>query len=223
MNEWNHEIQNENEVQAAISASRAENLGKWLGVLFWLVIPGIAGSLLSNEAVVSWLPFLYMPGRIIGMVTMCVYGYILLKLSSESGRYRMAALCCLASAAVDAGSSLIPKDVSLAGLIGLLVFPMLILSLYGEYSEYMGHSEILQMPDEEMSVKWKRLWRWYIYSLGVMTGSVLLVMLSPVLGITALLVGTIGVLIAGVIKLIYLYRTAKIFREYAAERKQQEI
>ena len=87
----------------------------------------------------------------------------------------------------------------------------------------MGHSEILQMPDEEMSVKWKRLWRWYIYSLGVMTGSVLLVMLSPVLGITALLVGTIGVLIAGVIKLIYLYRTAKIFREYAAERKQQEI
>ena len=217
MNEWNKEIQNENELQVVISVSKAEELGKWLGILFWMVIPSIAGAVLSNQAVTAWLPFLYLPGRIISMVTLCAYGYILLKLSSESSRYRMAAICCLASVAVDAGSSLIPEGFSMASLVGLLTFPVLILAFYGEYSEYMGHSEILRALDDGMALKWKRLWRWCLYSLGVMTGSILLVMFSPALGITALLVGLIGTLIVSVMKLTYLYRTAKIFREYAKE------
>ena len=33
MNEWNKEIQNENELQVVISVSKAEELGKWLGIL----------------------------------------------------------------------------------------------------------------------------------------------------------------------------------------------
>lgn len=217
MNEWNKEIQNENELQVVISVSKAEELGKWLGILFWMVIPSIAGAVLSNQAVAAWLPFLYLPGRIISMVTLCAYGYILLKLSSESSRYRMAAICCLASVAVDAGSSLVPEGAAMASLVGLLTFPVLILAFYGEYSEYMGHSEILRALDDGMALKWKRLWRWCLYSLGVMTGSILLVMFSPALGITALLVGLIGTLIVSVMKLTYLYRTAKIFREYAKE------
>ena len=217
MNEWNKEIQNENELQVVISVSKAEELGKWLGILFWMVIPSIAGAVLSNQAVAAWLPFLYLPGRIISMVTLCAYGYILLKLSSESSRYRMAAICCLASVAVDAGSSLVPEGAAMASLVGLLTFPVLILAFYGEYSEYMGHSEILRALDDGMALKWKWLWRWCLYSLGVMTGSILLVMFSPALGITALLVGLIGTLIVSVMKLTYLYRTAKIFREYATE------
>ena len=158
-----------------------------------MVIPSIAGAVLSNQAVAAWLPFLYLPGRIISMVTLCAYGYILLKLSSESSRYRMAAICCLASVAVDAGSSLVPEGAAMASLIGLLSFPVMILAFYGEYSEYMGHS------------------------FGLMISSVLLVMLNGMLGITALLVGTIGTLIVSVMKLTCLYRTAKIFREYATE------
>ena len=151
------------------------------------------------------------------MVTLCAYGYILLKLSSESSRYRMAAICCLASVAVDAGSSLVPEGAAMASLIGLLSFPVMILAFYGEYSEYMGHSELICALDEEMAVKWKRLWKWFAYSFGLMISSVLLVMLNGMLGITALLVGTIGTLIVSVMKLTCLYRTAKIFREYATE------
>ena len=135
------------------------------------------------------------------MVTLCAYGYILLKLSSESSRYRMAAICCLASVAVDAGSSLVPEGAAMASLIGLLSFPVMILAFYGEYSEYMGHSEVICALDEEMAVKWKRLWKWFVYSFGLMIISVLLVMLNGMLGITALLVGTIGTLIVSVMKL----------------------
>ena len=57
MNEWNKEIQNENELQVVISVSKAEELGKWLGILFWMVIPSIAGAVLSNQAVAAWLLF----------------------------------------------------------------------------------------------------------------------------------------------------------------------
>lgn len=105
----------------------------------------------------------------------------------------------------------------MASLIGLLSFPVMILAFYGEYSEYMGHSELICALDEEMAVKWKRLWKWFVYSFGLMISSVLLVMLNGMLGITALLVGTIGTLIVSVMKLTCLYRTAKIFREYATE------
>lgn len=217
MDGWNEEIQNENELQTVISAPKAKELGKRLSILFWLVIPNVASSVMTNQAVTTWLPFLYLPGRIISMVTLCAYGYILLKLSSESSRYRMAAICCLASVAVDAGSSLVPEGAAVASLIGLLSFPVMILAFYGEYSEYMGHSEVICALDEEMSVKWKRLWKWFMYSFGLMISSVLLVMLNGMLGITALLVGTIGTLIVSVVKLTYLYRTAKIFREYAKE------
>ena len=119
--------------------------------------------------------------------------------------------------AVDAGSSLVPEGAAMASLIGLLSFPVMILAFYGEYSEYMGHSEVICALDEEMAVKWKRLWKWFVYSFGLMISSVLLVMLNGMLGITALLVGTIGTLIVNVMKLTCLYRTAKIFREYATE------
>lgn len=217
MNEWNNEIQNETELQAVISVSKAEELGKWLGILFWMVIPNVASSVMTNQALTTWLPFLYLPGRLLSLVTLCAYGYILLKLSSESSRYRMAAICCLASVAVDAGSSLVPEGAAVAPLIGLLSFPVMILAFYGEYSEYMGHSEVICALDEEMSVKWKRLWKWFMYSFGLMASSVLLVMLNGMLGITALLVGTIGTLIVSIVKLTCLYRTAKIFREYAKE------
>ena len=71
-----------------------------------------------------------------------------------------------------------------------------------------------------MAVKWKRLWKWFVYSFGLMISSVLLVMLNGMLGITALLVGTIGTLIVSVMKLTCLYRTAKIFREYATGEQQ---
>lgn len=62
MNEWNKEIQNENELQVVISVSKAEELGKWLGILFWMVIPSIAGAVLSNQAVAAWLPFFVSAG-----------------------------------------------------------------------------------------------------------------------------------------------------------------
>lgn len=215
MNEWNNEIKNE--IRPAISAPKAEEMGKWLGLLFWLVIPTVAGSAMSHQAVTAFLPFLYLPGRIISMAALCIYGYALLKLSSESRCYRMAAMCCLLSVAVDAAISLIPEGFTAAPLIGLLSFPVVILAFYGEYAEYMGHSEVLQVLDEEMSLKWKRLWKWYMYSLAAVIASVPVTMVSAVLGITVLLAAMAGTLIVSVLKLMYLYRTAKIFREFARE------
>lgn len=42
-------------------------------------------------------------------------------------------------------------------------------------------------------------------------GSILVMLIIPILGAIA---GTIGTVVVGILKFVYLYRTAKIFREY---------
>ena len=50
-----------------------------------------------------------------------------------------------------------------------------------------------------------------------MIGSILLALFSPILG-TVLLIGAgIGIVIVNITKLVYLYRTAKVFREFSDE------
>lgn len=45
-------------------------------------------------------------------------------------------------------------------------------------------------------------------------GSILVMLIIPVLGAIAVIGCTIGTVVVGILKLVYLYRTAKIFREY---------
>lgn len=187
-----------------------ENMGKWLKVLFWLVIPSAAGSVMTNQAVAVWLPFLYLPGQVISMGTMCVYGCVLLKLSVINSRYRTAGICCLLPIAADAAGILIPADSALAPALVLLSVLILVFAFYGEYSEYMGHAETVGALDENMAEKWKRLWKWFIGLFVLTLSSILLTAISPWIGITVVLVGMIGVLTVNVMKLSYLYRTAKI-------------
>ena len=49
---------------------------------------------------------------------------------------------------------------------------------------------------------------------GITFGSIVLVLLAPGLAALAALGGVIGMLVSGVLEWVYLYRTAKFFREY---------
>lgn len=55
---------------------------------------------------------------------------------------------------------------------------------------------------------------WYIgMTLGLL-GSILLMLIIPILGLLVALVTAIGTIVVSILKLVYLYRTAKVFREY---------
>lgn len=199
--------------RAAI-AQRAPDLGKWLWVIFWLIIPGTVASLMTNDTVASMAPGLKLPGSILQAACSITYGVILVKLAVHEDRYRTAGICAL----VSGGASILTAILS--GADGTptwtLVYtvPAAIVALVGEYNEYMAHSSVLTGVDNGLSDKWHRLWGWYILFMAVLILSVLLTMILPILGVLVMLASAIGIAVTSILKLVYLYRTAKLFREY---------
>ena len=206
-------IEAEEQRKGAI-AKRAPVLGKWLWIIFWLVIPSSIGSIMAHETTAKILPGLFMPGQIINAICSLIYGAILLKLGSEEDRYRTAGICALIAGASSALAAMINGGSDGATWILIFTLPAAIVAIVGEYNEYMAHSAVLSGVDNELSEKWEVLWKWYIGLFAGIFGSILLMLIIPVLGAIAVIGATIGTVVVSILKLVYLYRTAKIFREY---------
>ena len=89
----------------------------------------------------------------------------------------------------------------------LLAVPAAFLS---EFKEYNAHRAVLDGIDDELAEKWRKLIFWYIFSIaGRVLGN-----LIPVFGVLILLPASIAEIADGILKLVYLYRTAITFREY---------
>lgn len=206
-----------NQRKAAALARRAPILGKWLRIIFWLFIPSAISGLMSHETMTQLLPALYMPGEIISAVCAIAYGAILLKLGHEESRYRTAGICTLI-AAVAGGIASVVHGVS-DGATWILVFtiPAAIVALAGEYNEYMAHAAVLSGVDDALSKNWEMLWKWYIGLFIGLFGCMLIILILPILGLIAVLAAAIGVTVVSILKLIYLYRTSKIFLSIAAD------
>ena len=202
------------EMRKAAIAKRAPVLGKWLWIIFWLIIPSTIGSLMANESTTKILPGLFMPGQMINAICSLTYGAILLKLGSEEDRYRTAGICALIAGASSALAAIVNGGFKGATWILIFTIPAAIVALVGEYNEYMGHSAVLSGVDNELSEKWEVLWKWYIGLFLGIFGSILVMLIIPVFGAIAVIGCTIGTVVVGILKLVYLYRTAKIFREY---------
>ena len=84
----------------------------------------------------------------------------------------------------------------------------------GEYNEYMTHSAVLMGLDDDLSSKWETLWKWYIGLFLGIIGCIVVMLIFPLLGALAVFGAIIGVAVVSILKLVYLYRTAKVFREY---------
>lgn len=192
---------------------RAPLLGKWLWVLFWLVIPSVLGNLMSNETVLSALPGLRGPGQVLSLLCTLAYGAILWKLRQTEDGYRIAGVCYMAAGVVNALAEALQSTIG-DGPVVLLLLPVLAVQLYGVYREYNAHAAVLDGADDGLAEKWQKLWKWEIGLLLGLVGCLVLAVLSAVLGLLALLADVIGMLVVSVLKLVYLYRTARLFREH---------
>ena len=201
-------------MRKAAIAERAPVLGKWLWIIFWLVIPSSIGSIMSHETTAKILPGLFMPGQIINAICSLIYGAILLKLGSEEDRYRTAGICALIAGVSSALAAMINGGSDGATWILIFTIPAAIVAIVGEYNEYMAHSAVLSGVDNELSEKWEVLWKWYIGLFLGMFGCIIVMLILPILGAIAILGCAIGTVVVSILKLVYLYRTAKIFREY---------
>ncbi|MBQ8238313.1 MAG: DUF3795 domain-containing protein [Oscillospiraceae bacterium] len=208
-------IEAEEQRKAAI-AGRAPVLGKWLWILFWLIIPNEIAGLMTHEMAVEMVPALYIPGMILDVTVLTVYGVILLKLASEEERYRTAGICSLIANAASILIAVVSGGGETPTWTLLISLPASAASFFGVYNECMAHSAVLTGVDNLLAEKWEKLWKWYIGLLCAMIGGIVVMLILPLLGVIAMLVSVIGTAVVGIVKLVYLYRTAQIFRNYPA-------
>ena len=193
---------------------RAAVLGKWLWLLFWLVVPNALAGLMATEALAQYAPGVYRVGQVLEVVCSLAWCLILMKLGSEDDRYRTAGICSLITTAGNLAMNLISGISDSVGWTLIFALPVVIVGFVGMYREFMAHADVLTGVDNDLSVKWEKLWKWYIGSLLALLGSAVLLAVIPVLGLLAVLAAAVAVIAVSILRLVYLYKTAKIFRDY---------
>lgn len=189
---------------------RAPVLGKWLWIMFWILIANMVGNILMRIDALSHF------GTAFGVI--CSLGIFLCfwKLRGISSCYKTVSYCYLGIIAVNIITEVfytILEAETFTFLGGLLLIPLAIIWLVCEYNEYNGHTEVTRYADSVLSEKWQKLWKLFVYSLVGAAGSFILALILPVLGLIALIVCLIALLIFSILKLKYLYDTAYLFRD----------
>lgn len=198
----------------SVMTKEAPMLGRWISVLFWLIVPSLVASVLTSESIVKMLPKVELPGQILSVACAVVYGLILLKLSSAHSKYKIAGICYLSLQIMSvAGYTL--KDGS--GWYIFLSIVMVIVSLICEYNEIEAHSDVLEDIDDELASKWYGLWIANIVMVAGIIGGTILLFVWEGLGALILIASSICAIVIGVLKLIYLYRTAGVFKKISGK------
>ena len=197
-------------------------LAKWLWLLFWLVIPSVFSNILTMDTVAGAFPTAGIVGNVLAFLISLAYGVLLWQLREVADRYRTAALCYLAGGIIS-GVLLLPAIPEGNWLWWLLSLPVMVLELCATYQEFYAHAEVLEELDPELAGKWRLLWKWWIGLLLGLFGCIFLALISAILGLLVLLADAIGLLVVGIVKLVYLYRTAQRFREYQPAALPKEV
>ena len=189
-----------------------------LDALLWLVVPGTIAGLMSDEALSAHWPDLASLGEILGILCSVVYGLLLLSLAKVNGGYRAAGACTLFVVAAGVivqvlGGSGDPHNVE-RSIALILTFLSGVAALVGEYTECTSHAEVLEPVDIALSQRWRRLWKWYIGAYLALFAGIFVTLLSAWLGLLVMTASTVGSLVVAILKLVYLWRTARTFREY---------
>lgn len=195
-------------------AQQAPILGKWLWIVFWLIIPNSVASVMTNQTIIQYFPGLNLPGRIITAICSAVYGFSMLKLASADLSYKKAGIFILITSAVSVLVALVTGTAQTPTWTLILTIPAAIMALIGEYHMYHANAAALEGVEDELSEKWCKLWNWNIGLYLGLFGCAVIMLILPLLGALALLAAAIGLAIVGILKLVYLFRTAKFFREY---------
>lgn len=194
-------------------------LGKWLWVMFWLTIPSMLASLMSNEKIVALYPRLEIPVETVSLLCGLMMIAALWKLSAVHRNYRTAAYCTIGGLAISLATlAMMRSGIStVSGVLALafiLSIAAIVVALCGTYYTYLAHAEVLTDVDQNLSDSWRQLWKWYVWLMIAMVITIFLMFASTVLAAILLIIEVVGLVCVAVAQLIYLYKTAKTFREY---------
>lgn len=201
-------------------ARRSPVFGRWLWLLFWLVVPSTIASIMTNDSLGGSIPSVRTPGLVIQALTLLANGLILLRLSKLEEDYKAAAVCILIGAGIGFTTNLICGGREEAWTL-LLTIPATIVNLVGKYKEYGAHAAAAAEVDCDLSEKWETLRKWFVIVYIAMIGSLLLAWI-PLLAVLVIFASAIGMIVLAIAEMVILYNTAKAFRDHAAYLEMRE-
>lgn len=205
-------------------AKNARLLGTWVTVMFWFQIVAIAADVLSGDVMEGFAPVVYYFGVLLGYVIMMANSVILIRLKVVEDWFGKAGVCYLVSGVGGVLVALLGLG-DAAALETLLLLVILILQIRGNYDECTGYETVLRDVDFKLSQKWALQWILeMVCSIGIIVSIVLCgiglgvgVLPFTIIGGFLMLLLMIAGFVVGILRLIYLYRTAETFREYEPE------
>lgn len=205
------DLRQKKEAEAAAAARKQAQLretaaimGKWVWLIFWLMIAAMVIGLLEK------VRGLLVPVTVITAGLAAAVGVIYLtKLSAVHDGFRLASLQQFTTAVTALLGLFISEGTALDTTLSLV---LLIPSLVGMYYEINTFAEVLEDTDRELSEKWRKLWKTFLICTGLTFGSLVLMLLAPRLAALAILCGAIGMLVVAIQEYVYIYHTAQGYR-----------
>lgn len=198
-------------------AEMAKGMRKWFLVLFWLFVPTCIGSWITNLSLDGEIPGLLLTGTLISLTSNLIYVVALYGLGRMFPRFKASAtimlICTLFTsvfAILNALGDSVAEPLLLTELAGIA-------SLVAECMECKTYSEALFDLDEDLAAKWNRYWKWYLGFMCTLCVSVVILVIAQVLGLLLMFVTGIGIVVLGILKLVYLHKSAKICGYFAAK------
>ena len=196
-----------------------KNVGKWLWIYFWMLIPNFIAAFMTNNSVVQVLPGLKFPGEILSILVSVAQCVLLFLLAKEEKNYGYAAWAVVGLVVIGAVTLPLSEEAlrDLPVLSALLLMGAAVLEAAVVFYECKGSMTVLIGVDDSLAEKWQKLWkRYWVVVAVLLVGSLVAMMQSvfmAVIGLLAMLVAAIGLIVVGTQRLIYLYKTAALFRE----------
>lgn len=221
-------------------STHAAHVGKWLMVCFWVRIAvAVVNTLGRNLKISDNLPMRVLTYA----VSVCMF-LVFWQLGKANRRFRAAAFLELLSigtivgflgvspdilrkAAEDPGSAILPLAVWFVAAFALYTVEC--------WLRMTACAGILTGVDAALAQKWRALRGWtmgilialtvtFLLMLPLLRGASTLFFISggSILLLIAMLLEAIGLLVASIIELIYLYRSAKLFKALAQPRTEEE-
>lgn len=188
----------------------APMLAFWINILLWINLPSFIGGFLNNQEIAKVSPALSMLGVLLILGSQLAYGLILMKISSADKRYKLAGIFLFISLAVTISVLFIPANAAV--LIQAVNLVSSVISIVSIYFEIMAHAEVLRGIDNLLGRKWLVLWKWTLISLALSLASGFVMLAVANLATLMVLAATIISLVVTVLKIKYLYDTAKVFK-----------
>lgn len=197
-------------------ARRAAVFGRWLTAYFWIALLPLILDVVSSLTKLNRVSALLLV--LLGYAGSVCEVMIFYQLGQQEEHFETCAGLSLVVLIVGIVMELLCSEVA-AELLRIL---RSIIALVAVYHFMIGCADILLIVDEELSEKWRWLWKWYI---GLQVGTiaaepVVLIVAGTVknsLVATLILILMRGIVITlnvlEILYLVYLYRTARRFRE----------